>query len=259
MDTPKGAGKNLFGSDLTGMEKGIAFFRLRRGIHGLASEPLCDSKQGCRAHGVFLPQAELPARFARSKKGWLRAITWLALLTFAAAVLLNGCSTLRLSYDRRHGIGAQSLEIPPSVDAMLRRHGFEPIDPREARHPRRVWWCVRPVNIPGGRMAAQVGWFHEWILAPGFEGGADFRGADSVQGTWPQSPEAFLLPLHISDHRGASLHAGTYCRELTNVTPKAIHQAARKMPQAGWLPFPFHNCHTWVRKVVREARRNSSP
>ncbi len=212
------------------------------------------SRSACRYDSVF-PSVCVPSRSAGSRLLWWK----LCLLVVGVTFMLTACSTLRPPYKRCGWLAAETLDIPPTVDAMLRRRGFHPIDPQEARHPTRVWWCVRPVNIPGGRMAARVGWFHEWILAPGLESGADFQGADSVRGTWPKSPLALLRPLHRNEHRGSALQAGTYCREVRDVTPQAIQEAVHKTPRAGWLPFPLHNCHTWVQKVSRQARQNPLP
>ncbi len=103
-------------------------------------------------------------------------------------------------------------------------------------------------------MASAVGWYHEWILAPGMETGADFEGADSVRGTWPPSPFALLLPLHANKHTGAALSAETYAREIKGVSPAAVKKAAAETRRAGWLPFPLHNCNTWVRKVIQKAQ-----
>jgi hypothetical protein len=173
----------------------------------------------------------------------------------ALIVLLGGCSALRPRFDSHQRIVCQTLASPPSVHATLARKGFHPISAAEARRPTRVWWCVRPVNIPCGRMAAGMGWYHEWILAPGVETGADFYGSDSVRGTWPRSPAAFFRPLVATDHRGAARNPETYCRELTDVQPQAVASAVARTPTAGSLPFPLHNCNTWVRAVQARARQ----
>ncbi|MGC8740827.1 MAG: hypothetical protein ACP5QZ_08315 [Candidatus Sumerlaeaceae bacterium] len=175
----------------------------------------------------------------------------LALATISS--LLSACSMLRPPFDVTSRGLSETLRLPPSVHATLQRKRFQLLPSGEARKPTKVWWCVRPVNIPAGRMAAAVGWYHEWILAPGFEKGADFAGSDSVRGTWPPSPLALLQPLHANEHKGAALAPETYAREIRRVSPQLIRKAAANTPHAGFFPFPFHNCNTWVRKVIRKA------
>ncbi|MCX7625751.1 MAG: hypothetical protein N2Z21_06030 [Candidatus Sumerlaeaceae bacterium] len=169
-------------------------------------------------------------------------------------VLVSACSIFRPPFDAQRKLTRDTLSLPPSVRQTLARKGFVPLPPGEGQAPTRCYWCVRPVNIPGGRIASAVGWYHEWILAPSIEKGADFRGADSVRGTWPPSPTAFFFPLQVSDHKGAALGPETYCRIVPDVSPASVRRAVADTPRAGFLPFPVHNCDTWVRKVIKKAR-----
>lgn len=186
-------------------------------------------------------------------------------IVLVCSVCLAGCSVMRPTFDSSSKVARSTLALPPSVEKTLERKGFKPLPRAEAEHPKRAWWCVRPVNIPGGRMGAAVGWFHEWILTPKFEMGADFEGADSVRGTWPPSPASFFKPLEAHDHHDAARTESVYAREIREVHDQdALLKAALESPRAGWLPFPFHNCNTWVRKVISksrdyEIRRQSSP
>jgi len=172
----------------------------------------------------------------------------------ASALIATGCSYLRPPFGSPSKVVNSTLTLPPPVHATLARKGFTPLAPHEARRPQRAYWCVRPVNIPGGRIAAALGWYHEWILMPGMEMGADFEGADSVRGTWPPSPKAFFVPLRANDHTGAAAGQETYCRPIEGVKTEALCQSAYATPRAGPFPFPMSNCNTWVRKVIKKAR-----
>ena len=186
---------------------------------------------------------------------WSETIIWRGFIVLVCSVCLAGCSVMRPTFDSSSKVARSTLALPPSVEKTLERKGFKPLPRAEAEHPKRAWWCVRPVNIPGGRMAAAVGWFHEWILTPNFEMGADCEGADSVRGTWPPSLLSFFKPLKASDHRGAARSETVYAREIPEgQNQDAFLKAALETPRAGWLPFPFHHCNTWVRKVIRKSR-----
>lgn len=198
-----------------------------------------------------------PARFERDADVISSLVTPSVRVLTAAllCVLVSACSFLRPPLDAQKKVIHDTLALPPSVRETLARKGFVPLPDGEARCPSRCYWCVRPVNIPSGRMASAMGWYHEWIHSPTVEVGADFRGADSIRGTWPPSPAAFFVPLEANDHKGAALGRETYCRPIPDVSPSSVRRAVADTPRAGWLPFPIHNCNTWVRKVLEKARR----
>jgi len=142
----------------------------------------------------------------------------------------SGCSFLRAGLEGRTP-GHDVPILPASVTSALERQRFRPASTLPLNTPKSAWWCIRPVRVPGNRMAAAVGWYHEWIATPDREAGADFYGSDSVRGGWPPSPWSLLRPLYVIDHKGASkvamLGVGRFGDTIISASKKNSRQGKR--------------------------------
>lgn len=180
-----------------------------------------------------------------------RCLGWL--LTGCIVGAVGGCSFFRSGWEGRSP-GHDVPILPATATSALERRGFRRASALPLDSPKSAWWCVRPIRVPANRMAAAVGWYHEWIATPDREAGADFYGSDSVRGGWPASLWSLLRPLYVINHKGAAKGSDVWCRPIQGHDYERLQGELKPGRPAGRLIFPFHNCNTWVPWVIRRSR-----
>lgn len=182
-----------------------------------------------------------------------RRCVWIA-ASLAATLLASGCVLPRMRYDDtgRKG-GNPYVRLPAACTASAVHKGFAPASPGELAEPRGVWWCARVLNMPGGRMWAAMGWYHEWIFTPDRECGADLEGADSIAGTWPESWKSFFRPMVVSQHKGSAAKPGTLAKRIRGIDYEKLQGRLEPGTRAGTI-FPITNCAKWAKKSLKDCQ-----
>ncbi len=111
-----------------------------------------------------------------------------------------------------------------------------------------VWVCSQQAQLPGGWLAHQMGWDHQWLKTNSVEAG---YGP-------PNGPEGSPMlgdPVTVRNHAGRSAQPGARCVEKRCVDEACVNRVlSGLMGHSLGTWGPYNNCNTFVSTVLEACR-----
>lgn len=178
----------------------------------------------------------------------MRPYAFVQLTAVSAALLLVwGCSTFRSN---------ENGSMPSAVFQPAVRRGYGPAAGHLPGTSETVLLCRRVMTVPGARMMAACGFYHEWIYTPDREAGRGFVGAEETgYAGLPRPLSNVFWPMCVMDHSGAVYAQGVLVKPVSGLDSLKLVEEMTERGHPGY--FPISNCSNYITHALAAARHGT--